>query len=137
MRTNTVLIVDDNAAMRKALCRLFKAAGGFSVCGEASNGTEAVTMSKALRPQVVVLDLNMPGSNGLETARELRELAPAPHIILYSMNAEDLREEEALRAGVAAVVSKTQGMKTFIKKARMVVSRLPDQDSGSSIPKST
>lgn len=118
MRSNTVLIVDDNPAMRQALCRLFKAAGEFQVCGEASNGAEAIEQVTALHPDVVVLDLCMPGLNGLETAPRLKELSPSTQIILYTMNAEGILEKQAFNAGVSALVSKTEGMKTFITKAR-------------------
>lgn len=125
MRANTVLIVDDNAAMRKALCRLFKATGEFNVCGEASNGSEAIALAKTLKPDIVVLDLCMPGLNGLETAPEVRSANPASKVILYSMNADELLEADASRAGVAAVVSKADGMRTFVIKARSVVKGAP------------
>lgn len=115
---NTVLIVDDSSAMRQALGRLFRAAGEFQVCGEASNGTEAIEMVTALHPDVVVLDLVMPGLNGLETAPKLKKLSPPTHIILYTMNAEGILEKQASSAGVSALVSKAEGMKSFITKAR-------------------
>jgi DNA-binding NarL/FixJ family response regulator len=118
---NTVLIVDDSAAMRQALCRLFKAAGGFQVCGEASNGQEAIELTRELKPELIVLDLCMPGLNGLETARQLNQLTDPPPIILYSMNAEDIIAKEASALGVSAVVSKAEGIKTLITKARKVL----------------
>jgi len=118
---NTVVIVDDNDAMRQALCRLFKAAGGFKVCGAASNGSEAIELVQDLNPDVVVLDLCMPGMNGLETARELKNVRPFARIILYSMNAEEILEKQASAAGVSALVSKAEGIKSFITKARHVL----------------
>ena len=118
---HTVLVVDDSAVMRKALCRLFTAAGGFEVCGEAADGTEAIEMVKKLKPQLVVLDLCMPGINGLETARELRSLTYPPPVILYSMNAEEILAKEACEHGVTAVVSKAEGIKTLITKARSIL----------------
>lgn len=107
--------------MRKALRRLFKAAGGFEVCGEASSGPEAVEVARTLRPDLVVLDLLMPGMTGLETAQLLKELGLTSKIILYSLNAEDIGEKRALAAGVSAVVSKAEGVKTLITKARSVL----------------
>ena len=123
MSANKVVIVDDNDAMRQALCRLFKAAGGFQVCGEASNGSEAIELVQHLDPDVVVLDLCMPGMNGLETARELKNVRPLARIILYSMNAEEILEKQASAAGVSALVSKAEGIKSFITKARRVLNR--------------
>lgn len=120
---STVVIVDDSSVMRQALCRLFKAAGGFKVCGEASNGSEAIDLVRDREPDVVVLDLCMPGMNGLETARELKNVRPVAKIILYSMNAEEILENQASAAGVSALVSKAEGIKSFITKARHLLNR--------------
>lgn len=107
--------------MRQALRRLFKAAGGFNVCGEAKSGPEAIGIARALKPDLIVLDLCMPGMNGLETATEIRQLNLGSRIILYSLNAEDIGEKNAFSAGVSAVVSKAEGVKTLITKARFVL----------------
>jgi DNA-binding NarL/FixJ family response regulator len=118
---HTVLVVDDSAAMRKALCRLFTTAAGFEVCGQAANGEEAIQKVRDLQPQLVVLDLCMPGLNGLETARQLQSLAQPPPIILYSMMAEEIGQKEAFDCGVSAVVSKAEGIKTLITRARGIL----------------
>lgn len=120
---NRVVIVDDSAAMRDALCRLFKTAGGFRVCGQAADGKEAVESVMRLHPDLIVLDLCMPGLNGLETARELRKHRITSPIILYSMNAEEIAEKEARESGVAALVSKAEGIKTLITKARTMLNQ--------------
>jgi DNA-binding NarL/FixJ family response regulator len=118
---HTVLVVDDSSVMRQALCKLFRTAQGFEICGQASNGTEAIEMAGKIRPALVVLDLYMPGINGLETARRLRRLEHPPPVILYSMNAEEIAEHEAYECGVSAVVSKAQGIKSLITKARAIL----------------
>ena len=118
---NTVLVVDDSAEMRSALCRLFKAAGGFQICGEARNGLEAIRKVQDLKPELVVLDLCMPGINGLETARQLQGVSHPPPIILYSMNAEEIAANEAFECGVTAIVSKAEGIRTLITKARRIL----------------
>ena len=119
--SNTVLIVDDSAQIRQALCRLFTAAGGFEICGEASNGEEAIHKVHELQPILVVLDLRMPGINGLETARRLQALIQPPPIILYSLNAAEIADKEAFDCGVTAVVSKAEGIRTLITKARTIL----------------
>jgi len=116
-----VVIVDDKALMRKALCRLFKTAGGFEVCGEAASGREAIEVARKVRPDLIVLDLCMPEMNGLETARKLRALELPCRMILYSLHAEDMAANVAVSAGVAAVVSKAEGVTTLISKARNVL----------------
>ena len=118
---DAVLIVDDSAEMRLALCRLFRAAGGFQICGEARNGPEAIQRVQELKPDLIVLDLCMPGINGLETARKLQGVTHPPPIILYSMNAEEIAAAEAYDCGVAAVVSKAEGIRTLITKARGIL----------------
>ena len=120
----TVLVVDDNAAMRKALCRLFIAAGGFEICVEAATGEEALEKVRDLNPQLIVLDLCMPGMNGLETARRLQPVSHPP-IILYSMMAEHIQEREAFQCGVSAVVSKAEGIRTLLSKARSMLNADP------------
>lgn len=118
----SVLIVDDSAVMRQALRRLFRAARGFEICGEARDGNEAIEMVHELKPELVVLDLCMPGINGLTTARLLRGIN-SPPIILYSMNAEDIADRDAHDSGVSAVVSKAEGMRSLIAKARRILNR--------------
>jgi PleD family two-component response regulator len=61
----SVLIVDDNAMIRQALCELFVREGDFDVCGEAENGREAIEKAQLLHPDLIVTDLSMPGMNGL------------------------------------------------------------------------
>jgi len=120
---NTVLVVDDSAEMRLALCRLFKAAGGFHICGEARNGLEAIRKMSELKPDLIVLDLCMPGINGLETARQMQTVTHPPPIILYSMNAEEIAATEAFECGVTAIVSKAEGIWTLITKARSILNQ--------------
>lgn len=120
---STVVIVDDQAVIRKALRRLFKTAGGFEVCGEASSGLEAIRLAQNLKPDLIILDLCMPGLNGLETAHQLEGLQLPSRVVLYSMNAESIFEKDATAAGVAAVVSKAEGVETLIAKARMALDK--------------
>ena len=80
----TVLIVDDNAFVRHAVCELFKREPDFEVCGEAENGKEAIEKAWELHPDLIVLDLAMPVMNGLEAARVLRCLMPTVTLIMYS-----------------------------------------------------
>ena len=78
----TVLMVDDNAFIRHALCELFKREADFEVCGEAENGKEAIEKAQELRPDLIVLDLSMPVI--LDAARVLKRLVPALPLIMYS-----------------------------------------------------
>ena len=70
----SVLIVDDHPAIRRALRAAFERQPGFTVCGEAEDGFDAISKAKRLSPDLIVLDLRMPVMDGLEAARELKRL---------------------------------------------------------------
>ena len=120
----SVIIVDDNPAVRKLLCQVFTTAGDFSVCGEAENGREAVEKAQRLHPDLIVTDLAMPIMNGLEEARILKQLIPTVPVILYTMHGGSSIEKEARLAGAYAVVSKSEGIDTLIAKARSLFNKV-------------
>jgi len=78
-----ILIADDNALVRSGIAQLLRD-NGWEVCGEASNGTEAIQQARALRPEVMLLDVSMPGTNGFEIASVLRREMPALKILVVS-----------------------------------------------------
>jgi DNA-binding NarL/FixJ family response regulator len=119
----TVLIVDDNAYIRQALCELFTREAEFEVCGEAANGRQAVRKALELHPDLIVMDLSMPEMNGLETARELRRLMSGVPIILCTLFGDATVQQEAQRAGISEVVSKSQPSAVLIGKARDLLFR--------------
>ena len=103
-----ILIVDDNPVIRKTLRRTLERNKGWEVCGEAADGREAVAKAQQLKPDLVVLDLSMPVMNGLEAARELTRISPSlPLVMFTNFNMPELTNE-ALSAGVRAVVSKSE-----------------------------
>ena len=104
-RERTVLLVDDSAQIRKLLCSLFESAG-FQICAEAENGTEAIEQAAKSAPDLIVLDLSMPGVNGFEAAKILRQMLPTTPIILFTMYADSISTKEAAAAGISSVVPK-------------------------------
>ncbi|HEV2730453.1 MAG TPA: response regulator [Terriglobales bacterium] len=113
-----VLIVDDNAYIRKALCEIFKREVEFEVCGEAENGKEAIGKAQELLPDLIVLDLSMPVMNGLDAARVLKKLMPAVPLIMYSAFGDGFAEEQARLIGISELVSKSEHASVLIHKAR-------------------
>jgi two-component system, NarL family, response regulator NreC len=102
--------------MRHGLRREFEGAG-WVVCGEAANGEDAIVKAEKLRPQVVLLDLAMPGMNGLTTARRLKGVLPEVHLILFTGHGDLFKSDEATAAGISAVFSKSESIVGLLDKA--------------------
>ena len=100
-----ILIVDDYAELRTALRRRLTAEN-WEVCGEVGDGPQAIEAARRLAPDLIVMDLWMPGMTGLEAARKIREEFPTMLIMLMTTPNADL-EEEARSAGIRGTVSKT------------------------------
>jgi DNA-binding NarL/FixJ family response regulator len=101
------LIVDDSDLVRRSLRMVLQANPDWEICGEAADGVSAVEMFKELRPNIVILDFQMPGINGIETARRMAEIAPAIPVVLFTQHASADLERHALEVGIRSVVSKT------------------------------
>lgn len=124
MAVRSVLIVDDNALIRQALCEFFVREGDFDVCGEAENGKEAIEKAQLLHPDLIVTDLSMPLMNGFEETRILKKLMPVVPVIIFTAHSDPLVEKEAAAAGVSAVVSKSQAVTVLIATARSLLNKL-------------
>jgi DNA-binding NarL/FixJ family response regulator len=100
--------VDNSPVVRKTLRQTLERQRGWEVCGEAADGREAIVKAQQLKPDLVVLDLSMPVMNGLEAARELRRLLPSVPLVMFTSFRTAHLTQEALSAGVSAVVSKAE-----------------------------
>lgn len=109
-------MVDDNAVVREHLSELFVSAG-FAFCREAGTGAEAIEVAREYKPDLIILDLVMPGMNGVETAPRLKELLPETPIILYTLFADQLKPFDLRLSGVSAVFLKTQPLSELLEKA--------------------
>ena len=107
--TVRVLVVDDTDHVRTMLVDMLQL-DGFEVCGEAASGNEATGAAARLDPEVIVKDYKMPGMDGLEASRAIREQRPDQPIILYTAYLDPALEEEARQAGVAICIGKVEGL---------------------------
>ena len=119
----SVLIVDDNAFVCEALCKLFQQNADFEVCGRAENGKEAIEKAQELHPDLIVLDFSMPVMNGFEAARVLKRLMPTVPLIMYSAFGDRLAKQQAELIGIADVVSKSEPASELVRKARNLFER--------------
>lgn len=105
-----ILIVDDHDVMRGGLRSLLESRPGWEVCGEAVNSTDAIEKAKTLRPDVVVLDISMPGFSGLEAVPVIRKETPGAEVLILSRYEEREMRLKALEAGARGYVTKSQGL---------------------------
>jgi len=105
--SKNILIVDDSSVIRAATRHFLEEETGFTVCGEAIDGLDALEKAEQLHPDLIILDLAMPRMNGLQAAVKLRAMSIRAPIILFTMYAEAMQPFDALPAGVNAVVSKS------------------------------
>ena len=114
-----VLVADDHPVVRQGLKSLLTREG-CSVVGEAADGREALRQVEALRPEVALLDLGMPGLNGLDAAREIMQSSAGTKVVILTQHAEEPYILEALRAGVHGYVLKSQSVSDVVQAIRDV-----------------
>ena len=104
-----VMVVDDTPKVRNMLTSML-ALDGFEVTGSSGSGREALATIEALAPDVVIIDYKMPGMDGLETARRVRESRPSHIMIMYSAFIDPQLQAAAEEAGIAVCLAKVEGL---------------------------
>ena len=103
-----ILIADDNYLVRRAINALLSRQVGLEICGEASDGPQTLDKVRALRPDLVLLDVSMPDTDGFQTARRIRDEFPHIRIVIVSQNDPDRFLPTALEAGADACLDKAR-----------------------------
>lgn len=101
-----VLIADDHALLRQGLCRILELEKDIKVVAQAADGNEAVALAEALHPDVVLMDINMPGLNGLEATERIKEVAPESKVLVLTIHADDEYVFKVIQAGASGYVLK-------------------------------
>ena len=109
-----VLVVDDHTLLRQALRVMLDGQEGIEVVGEATNGRDAVDSTEPLRPDVILMDMVMPGLNGIEATRQITKRALAARVLILTAYLEDERLLQALRAGASGYVVKKSDMEELL-----------------------
>src|SRR5215467_3839404 len=123
--TKSIVIVDDHPLFRKGLQDLIHSGGGFAVCGEAGNASEAMEVIRKLHPDLIIVDLSLPGANGIELIKNIRAEFQKLPILVLSMHDESLYALRALRAGAEGYVMKHEAMANVIHAIREVFNGRP------------
>lgn len=115
-----ILLVDDHPVVRQGLRQVLESHEGFSVVGEAEDGQEALLLIEKLIPDVAILDLAMPGLNGLEVARRIRQRWPAIQMLVLSMHNTEAYVWEAMNEGILGYVLKETATKDLVQAVEAV-----------------
>lgn len=117
-----ILIVDDHPIVRNGLRQLIEPEKDFDICGEAGTSSEARSMIERYHPQLVLLDIAIEGSNGIEFTKWLKEVHPEIAVLIISMHDENLYAERALKAGASGYIMKQEAPDAVLTAIRRVLS---------------
>jgi two-component system, NarL family, response regulator LiaR len=117
-QTIRIVLADDHALVREATAELLERSGGIQVVGQAADGAEALRLVAALRPDVLLLDLAMPGIDGLEVARRVPELSHATRVVALTAHEEQAYVLATLEAGASGYLSKASRGQEVVQAVR-------------------
>jgi DNA-binding NarL/FixJ family response regulator len=118
-----ILLADDHEIVRRGVCALLQKHEGWEVCGEASDGRQALEMAKQMKPDVVILDIGMPHLNGLDITRQLLQYDPQFKIIVLTITDADQVIREALDAGARGFVLKSDAARDLVSAVEALQSK--------------
>ena len=120
-----ILIADDHEVVRRSLRELLEGHPDWEVCGEASNGREAVNLALKTVPHIVLLDLTMPVMNGLEVTRVIKKELPSTEVLIFTIHALDELIRDVLAAGARGYLLKTDFMRNVIAAIESLAEHKP------------
>jgi DNA-binding NarL/FixJ family response regulator len=118
--TVTIVLADDHQIVREGLSAILRAETDFRIVGEAADGPEALRAVERLRPDILILDLMMPGLSGIEVAQQVGRRAPRTRVVILSMHSDVAYVAEAVRAGAGGYVLKEAGVGDLVRAIREV-----------------
>ena len=120
-----ILLADDHEVLRRGLRWTLEQQPGWTVCGEAADGREAVALAASLRPDIVVLDVGMPGLNGLEALRRIRRASPRTEILVFTVHGADGMIGELLAAGAKGYLLKSDAARCILPAVEALARHRP------------
>jgi DNA-binding NarL/FixJ family response regulator len=122
-KTVRILLVDDAESVRRALRHVLDSEPGLAVIGETGDGEHAVALAAALRPDIVLLDLILPGMNGIEAARRIHTAGAAGDVVMLTAMSGDRVRAAALDAGIALFIEKGDDLDHLVERIRTLHQR--------------
>ncbi|MBC7877880.1 MAG: response regulator transcription factor [Anaerolineales bacterium] len=116
-----ILIVDDSPSVRESLGWLLQAEAGLTVAGDAANGADAISQVSKLKPDVVILDIELPDTDGFTVTRQLKALSNPPLVVLLSIHSDTLSKQRATEAGCDAFVEKGLGWPKLLSTLKKIL----------------
>jgi DNA-binding NarL/FixJ family response regulator len=116
-----VLIVDDHALIRRGVQTILLPFPEWELCGEADNGNDAIRMADELKPEVIIMDVSMPGLNGLEATRAIRKAQPKVKIVFLTLHESADLVRKAFRAGARGYLLKTDAEQELVRALTVVI----------------
>ncbi len=117
----SILIVDDSQAVRESLGWLLRAERNMKVVGEAVNGLDAIQLAIQLRPDIVILDIELPDADGFSVTRQLKSLLHPPLVVILSIHGDNVSRRQGALAGCDAFVEKSISWPKFLAVLREVL----------------
>ena len=116
-----VLIVDDHSFIRRGVQTILQAFPEWEFCGEAENGKDAIRMADELKPEVIIMDVSMPGLNGIEATRAIRKSQPGVKIVLLTLHESAELLRSGFRAGARGYLLKTDAEQELVRALTVVI----------------
>jgi len=116
-----ILIVDDHPFIRRGIQSILKAFPEWELCGEAENGADAIKLAKDTHPEVVIMDISMPGIGGIDATRAIHQMDPSAKIILLTLHDSPDLVRNAFRAGASGFLLKVDAERELMKALAIVV----------------
>ena len=120
-RETSVLVVDDHHLIRMGLCGTLEAIPGVVVAGQAANGEEAISAVRSLRPDLVLMDIRMPGIGGVEATRRITQGGSGTRVIVITALNDDVHPRKLLKAGASGYITKNTGVDEIATAIETVV----------------
>jgi DNA-binding NarL/FixJ family response regulator len=121
-----ILLVDDQSSVRRGLAMRLQLEPDITIVGEAENAISAINAASVLRPDVLVMDYEMPGMNGVEAARKLSEMGSASRVVMLSIHDNPTVKKEAAESGIDAFIAKHQPSEALLAAIRAAGSKKPE-----------